>query len=80
MERRNETICFSARLLFFPLAILWMECTLRYTCLGVLFAPDLWHILLFTLPPGLLCALVCTLWGARGNRRAAVALTATLTL
>ncbi len=62
------------RLVFYPLAILWMECVVKYWCFGHLGDRGLGYTLLFSIPAGLFCALFCSLGEWRLNRRIATIL------
>lgn len=55
-------------LLWFPAALFFMECVVKVSSFGVLFDRGFGYTLLFTLPAGLLCALLCSLLGRKGNR------------
>ena len=74
MQTGRKTACKYGRIFFFPLSICWMECILRIFSLKMFAGRGLGYTLLFSLPAGLLCALLSSLWGQTGNRRAAIAL------
>jgi lipoteichoic acid synthase len=67
-------------LLFFPLAILWLECVVKLYCFGSLLDRGLFYTPLFTLPLGLGCTFLCRLFGKKGNRRASLLLMGGLSL
>ena len=55
------------RTLFFVLSILWMEGVVKVWCLGTLWDRGLWYMLLFTLPLGGACGLLCSPWNEKVN-------------
>jgi len=67
-------------LLFFPFALIFMEIVVKTASFGVLFDRGLGYTLLFTIPAGLLCCLLCTIWGGLGNRVISIVIISLLTL
>jgi phosphoglycerol transferase MdoB-like AlkP superfamily enzyme len=53
--------------LFFPVAILYLELIPRIFCLKMFWGIGLLYILLFSVPAGLLCALLSSLWSRKIN-------------
>ena len=76
-HNKNVRLLF---LLFFPLALIFLECVVKMASFGVLFDRGLGYTLLFTIPAGLLCSLFCTVWGKRGNRTVSLLLMSLITL
>ena len=67
-------------LLFFTLAILWLECVVKLYCFGNLLDRGLFYTPLFTIPLGLGCTFLCRLFGRKGNRRASLILMGLISL
>ena len=76
--RRN--IMPYAPILFFPLALFFMECVVKVCLLGSLFDRGLVYTLMFTIPAGLGCSVLCALWGRRANRILSIALMSLISL
>lgn len=54
--------------LFFPLSLFYMELVVKFFALGTPSWRGVLFTALFTLPIGLFCALMCSLWGRTANR------------
>ncbi len=66
--------------LFFPPAILYLECVVKLSLFGTLFDKGLGYTFLFTIPAGLLCGLLCAVWDRRVSRVLSILLTGLITL
>lgn len=66
--------------LFFPIAILYMELVLKVYCFGTFFTWGLLYTLLFSVPLGLICALLCSFFSPKANRIISYVLIILLTL
>ena len=77
---RRRAVAMLLRCIWFSAAILWLECAVKVWSFAELWDRGLIYTLLFSVAAGLLCACLASLWGVRGNRRAAVAIVALLTL
>lgn len=69
MYRRETPWDMIKPLLFFLGSILWMELIFRAFCVRPFFDRGLLYILLFSMPLAGVCALLCSLWEKKGNRR-----------
>ena len=80
MYRRETPWDIVKPLLFFLGSILWLEGIYRAFYVRPFFDVGLVYILLFSLPLAGMCALLTSLWGKKGNRKAGFAVLGVLTL
>lgn len=66
--------------LWFPLSIFYQEMVVRAACFGTLLGRGTVYTLLFSLALGTFCTAFCALFTGKGRRRAALVLTAALTV
>jgi hypothetical protein len=66
--------------LFFPIALFFLECVVRFFLFGSFFGRGLGYTLLFSVPAGMVLSILCALWGQRINRILSVALMSLVTL
>ncbi|NCB51954.1 MAG: LTA synthase family protein [Clostridia bacterium] len=78
MFRRNIAPYFPV--LFFPLTLFFLECVVKVSLFGGFFNKGLGYTLLFSIPAGLLCSVLCVLWGRQGNRVLSIVLMSLITL
>ena len=67
-----------SRPVFFILSILWLECVVKVWTQGALFDRGLLYTLLFSIPAGGLCGLLCSVWNERINKWIAILLQSVL--
>lgn len=79
MYRRETPWDIVKPLLFFLGSILWLEGIYRAFYVRPFFDVGLVYILLFSLPLAGMCALLTSLWGKKGNRKAGFAVLGVLT-
>lgn len=78
LYRRKITPYFPV--FFFPVVLFYMECVVKVSSFGTFFNRGLVYTMLFSIPAGLLCSLLCALWSRRGNRIFSIVLISLITL
>ncbi|MBO5340694.1 MAG: sulfatase-like hydrolase/transferase [Oscillospiraceae bacterium] len=80
MTRRHSVWDILRPLELFLCAFLWLECIYRIFCVERFFDRGLLYILLFSIPLALVCTVLTSVWGEKGNRIAAGVLLGVVTL